>query len=98
MKSGDSKTSTADYFVVNDNSKPGSFKIFSMSELLDFSSFSWGEGLAKYATINGYDNPEWENQGETARERITNLMMQMHQTKLHAFASSQMIFDKIKKI
>jgi hypothetical protein len=79
----------ADYFVINDNSKPGSFKIYSMSELLDFSSFSHLSGLSKYVTVNGYDDPEWINEGPDAKTRITNLIMQTHRMKLHAFASSK---------
>ena len=83
----------ADYFVINDNSQPGKFKIYSMSELLDFSSFSHLAGLSKYVTVNGYDDPEWVNEGPDARTRITNLIMQTHRMKLHAFASSKFFYQ-----
>ena len=92
MKDGTVNSNTSiEYFVVNDNSRPGQFKIYSVSDFLDFSSFDNKSGLSKYATINGYNNPIWKNQGENARARITRLMTQMHQTKLHAFASSKML-------
>ena len=94
MKNGQMGSSVVDYLVVNDNSNPGFFKVFSVSDFLDFSGLDSKQGLAKYATINGYDNPEWKNEGEDAKSRITNLMMQLHQKKLHAFASSRMILNQ----
>lgn len=93
MKTGETKTSVADFFVVNDNSRPGFYKVLSMSDLLDFSSLNNKTGLSKYATINGYDDPVWDNEGTSARARITDLMMQMHQKKLYAFASSKVLLQ-----
>lgn len=84
----------ADYFVINDNSQPGKFKIYSMSELLDFSSFSQMGGLSKFVTVRGYDDPEWTNEGDNARSRISNLIMQTHRMKLHAFASSKFFYQQ----
>lgn len=89
MKNGSAKNKTAaDYFVINDNSDQTTpFKIFSMAEILNFSSLDNQSGLSKYASIDGYDEPEWENEGGDAKSRITSLIMQLHQKKLHAFAS-----------
>lgn len=84
----------ADYIVVNDNSDATQpFKVFSMAEVLNFSSLDNRTGLAKYASIDGYDDPIWKNEGENAKARITDLMLQMHQKKLHAFATAQAFID-----
>ena len=74
----------ANYFVINDSSKPGKFKIFTMSELL---SLTTGEqaGFSKFVKVSGYNNPEWDNTWAESgpQERITKILMQAHQMKLH---------------
>ena len=74
----------ANYFVINDSSKPGKFKIFTMSELLSLTTGDQA-GFSKFVKVSGYDNPEWDNTWAESgpQERITKILMQAHQMKLH---------------
>ena len=74
----------ADYFVINDSSRPGKFKIYTMSELLSLTSGDQA-GFSKFAKVSGYNNPEWDNTWAESgpQERITKILMQAHQMKLH---------------
>ena len=82
----------AEYFVINDSSKPGHFKIFTMSELLNL-AISNDAGFSKFAKISGYNNPEWDNTWAESgpQERITKILMQAHQMKLHIGIAANMI-------
>jgi hypothetical protein len=82
----------AEYFVINDSSRPGKFKIYTMSELLSLTSGDQA-GFSKFAKVSGYNNPEWDNTWAESgpQERITKILMQAHQMKLHIGIAANMI-------
>lgn len=82
----------ADYFVINDSSKPGYFKIFTMAELLNLTTNNFS-GLTKFVKISGYNKPKWNNMWANSgpKERITNILLQAHQIKINAGFSANAI-------
>lgn len=84
---------SAEYFVVNDNSRPGKFKIYSMSELLNINLNIDQEGFTKFAKISGYNDPSWDNTWakSSAQERITKIILQAHQMKIYAGLSTSVL-------
>lgn len=79
-----SNQDVAKYFVINDSSKSGKFKIFTMSELLNLATGDQA-GFSKFAKVSGYNDPTWDNMWAESgpQERITKILMQAHQMKLH---------------
>lgn len=92
---------SADYFAINDSSKPGAFKIFSMSDILNVATNNFS-GFAKFVKLSGYNNPEWNNTWAEsgAKERISNILMQAHRLKIHIGISASALkhIDKTRKL
>lgn len=94
LKKGDKtvgRSSSAPYFIVNDVSNPGNYKIYYISEIL-----RQIEENIKLFKLENYENVKiWENKWvgdkdknrEDALRRITNLQVQLRQAQLKASIS-----------